>query len=273
MMQERERAIQSVSGLLQRRVSPRRHMLVLATLTGACGFLSSFLLLQAGLHSMAVRYPIAVGLAYVVFLGLVALWLRRYRLHAHVRSEGKGAQVDLDVLNVPLDQLWSAAPDAEPSGFGGGGGFSGGGGGTSWGEGPTTFSSVGHASMPDGASSLGHGDAGGLDLDEGTIWLVPAAIVGAIVLGGVIYVIYLAPFLFAELLLDAGLAAGLYKRLMREERRSWLVTAVRNTMIPACLVAGALALAGAVMQSIYPDATSIGIVAKHLQERPTVSPP
>jgi hypothetical protein len=251
-------------------------MLVLVTLTAACGFLSSFLLLRAGLHSMAVRYPVAVGLAYVVFLGLVALWLRRYRLHARVRSEGKGAQVDLDVLDVPFDQLWTGGPAPEAEvGFGGGGGFSGGGAGSSWGggEGPTTFSSVAHVNLSDGASLEGHGDFGGLDLDEGAIWLVPVAIVGAIVLGGVIYVIYLAPVLLAELLLDAGLAAGLYKRLMREERRSWLATAVRSTIIPVCFVAGLLALAGIIMQTVYPDATSIGIVAKHLQERPAASSP
>jgi hypothetical protein len=271
MMQERTRAIQSVRELLQRRTSPRAHMVVLATLTAACGFLSSFVLLRAGLHSMAIRYPIAVGLAYLVFIGLVALWLRRYRLRARVRPEGKGAHVDLDVLDVPLDQLWSGVPEpeVETSGFGGGGGFSGAGGGSAWGEGPTSFSNVAHASLSHGASVDGHGDFGDFDVGEGALWLIPVLIVGAIVLGGVIWVVYVAPILLAELLLDAGLSAGLYKRLMREERRSWLTTAVSTTWIPAFLVAVMLSVAGTIMHMVYPDATSIGIVAKHLQERPT----
>jgi hypothetical protein len=251
-------------------------MLVLVTLTAACGFLSSFLLLRAGLHSMAIRYPIAVLLAYLVFIGLVALWLRRYRLRARVRSQYGRPQVDLDVLDVPFDQLLSGAPETAPeiTGFGGGGGFSGAGGGTSWGEGPPTFSSVADASLSHGASLDVHGDVGGsldVDLDELGVFLIALVIAVALVLGGVIYVIFLAPVLFSELLLDVGLSAGLYQLLMREERRSWLTTAVRNTLIPAFIVAGSLAVAGAFMHMAYPDASSIGVVVKHLQKGDTAS--
>ena len=116
--------------------------------------------------------------------------------------------------------------------------------------------------------SSGGGSAGGgwdLDLDEGAVWLIPIAIIVAIALGVVTYLVYLAPTLFAELLLDAGLAAGLYHRLMRTERRSWLTTAIRNTVVPACFVAALLALAGTIMQAVVPTAVSIGGVVSQLR--------
>ena len=86
----------------------------------------------------------------------------------------------------------------------------------------------------------------------------------AIALGVVTYLVYFAPTLFAELLLDAGLAAGLYHRLLRTERRSWLTTAIRSTVVPACFVAALLALAGTIMQAVAPTAVSIGGVVGHL---------
>ena len=270
----RARNIQSVRARLERRASPRMHMLVLVTLTGACGFLSSYALLHAGMRSMTLRYPLAVGIAYLAFLGLVALWLRRFRLRASVRRRDDGMDVDLDVLDVPLGDLWSSHAPVEPD-FGGGGGFSGGGGGASWGDGPTKLASMTHASASHGASAVGDSAGSALDIDigEGALWLIPVAIILAVALGVIAYVVYLAPALFAELLLDAGLAAGLYKRLMQKERRYWLATAIRSTVLPACFVAALLAFAGNIMHSVYPDATSIGMVAKHLRERPKHATP
>lgn len=55
----------------------RSQMTLLVALTGGSGLLASFLLLQAGLDSMALRYPLALLLAYGVFLLLwLWLWLR-----------------------------------------------------------------------------------------------------------------------------------------------------------------------------------------------------
>jgi hypothetical protein len=231
------------------------------------GFATSYVLLHAGLTLMALRYPLAVGVGYLAFLALVRLWLRRVRLRARVTRRERGANVDLDVLELPLDQLFTPGPAPKPQfiGFGHGGGFSGGGGGTSWGDGPPTLTSADVASAPKGG---GGGSAGGgwdLDLDEGALWLIPIAIIVAIALGVVTYIVYLAPTLFAELLLDAGLAVGLYHRLLRAGRRSWPTTAVRSTIIPACFVAALLALAGTIMQAVVPTAVSIGGVVSHLQ--------
>jgi hypothetical protein len=242
-------------------------MLGLVVLTGGIGFLTSYALLHAGLRSMALRYPIATLFAYAVFLGLIRLWVRQYRVTAKATSKKSRYDFDLDLTDVPLDQLFSSAPADSFEGFGGGGGFSGGGGGSDWGGGPSVSSS---AVAPPPPASGGGGSSGGggwdLDLDGDSVWLIPIAIIAAIVLCVIAYLTYLAPTLFAEVLLDAGLAAGLYRRLIREERSSWLRTAMRSTVIPACFVAALLALAGTIMQGVYPDAASIGVVVHHLKE-------
>lgn len=267
MTLQRDHAVQSLRARLVRRVSPRLHMFGLVTVTGGAGFIASYLLLHAGMRSMAVRYPLAAGLGYAVFLVLVWVWLRRYRLKTHVRRERNRNHVDLDITELPFDQLFSSVPPAEHlEGFGGGGGFSGGGGGSEWTEAPTSFNVVSTAAQTGGDGSSSGGGGWDLDLDEGALWLVPIAIIAAVVLCVVGYLLYLAPTLFAELLLDAGLAAGLYRKLLRSERRSWLVTAVRSTAIPACFVAALLALAGTIMQEVYPDAASVGAVVHHLKE-------
>jgi hypothetical protein len=125
------------------------------------------------------------------------------------------------------------------------------------------------APSPSGSVGGGGSSGGGgwdLDFDGDSLWLIPVAIIAAVVLCVVAYLTYLAPTLFAEVLLDAGLAAGLYRKLIRMEPRSWLRTAVRNTVVPACFVAALLALAGAILQGVYPDAASIGVVVRHLKE-------
>jgi hypothetical protein len=73
-----------------------------------------------------------------------------------------------------------------------------------------------------------------------------------------LYVVWVAPALFAELLLDAGLAAGLFGRISGVEQRPWLTTALRQTVFPAAIVALLLGVAGTVMQRAYPEEPSIG---------------
>ncbi|HKV13351.1 MAG TPA: hypothetical protein VJ725_34740, partial [Thermoanaerobaculia bacterium] len=78
-MPSREELIEKVKKRLERHSLPRLQMSLLLALTGATGFLSSFLLLKLGVHSMALRYPVAVALAYGVFLLLLRIWLRFQR--------------------------------------------------------------------------------------------------------------------------------------------------------------------------------------------------
>ena len=237
-------------------------MLVLVCLTGLAGFAASYLLLQAGLTAMALRYPLAMAIGYVVFLGLVRLWLRRFRLRARERD----THIDLDVVDLPIEDIFTPEPEPEPALVGRRDGPAGESGEVSWDDHSSSITSG--DTSPTSSGGGGGVDSEidwGIDFDEGALWLVPVALILAITFGVLAYTVMLAPTLFAELLLDVGLAAGLYRRLVRTERRSWLTTAVRSTIVPACFAAALLAAAGAIMQSVAPDATSIGGVVRQLR--------
>lgn len=68
--------IRRIRGELERESFPRLQMFLLVALTGGVGFLTSFLLLGFGVEEMWIRYLLSFGAAYVVFLGLLRLWLR-----------------------------------------------------------------------------------------------------------------------------------------------------------------------------------------------------
>lgn len=82
----RDREVERRRRLIERLHSPRLAMALIAALTAAGGLLASYGLLRAGLGSMALRYPLAVGIAYLVFLGLLWCWL-------HWRFDGDDADV------------------------------------------------------------------------------------------------------------------------------------------------------------------------------------
>jgi hypothetical protein len=211
----RERLVEKVKA---RMAVPRVQMMLLLGAAGGAGFLASYGLLQLGLDRMALRYPLAVGIAYLMFFLLLRLWLGfqddpdEYSLD--------GLDVAVDVADAGLD-LGSAAPMP--------------------------------ASGPSGPSL----DLGVPDFDEG-IFLIVLAAVAAVVLGAVVYVIYLAPLLLAEVLVDGVLLVGFYKRLKRSEPEHWALCAVRRTWIPAIIVAVTFFFAGVIFQSLAPEARSIG---------------
>ena len=76
----------------------------------------------------------------------------------------------------------------------------------------------------------------------------------------VAYVVWTAPVLLAEVLLDVVLVAGLYRSLRSLEPQSWLRTAVRRTWKSAVVVAVLMAAFGFVVQTLLPQVDSIGDV-------------
>ena len=82
------------------------------------------------------------------------------------------------------------------------------------------------------------------------------ALIGGMVAS--LYVIYIAPVLLAEILVDGLLVGGLYKRVKNIERRYWLKTAVQKTLSPALLCIMFFGLAGWALQAIAPEAKTIG---------------
>lgn len=245
-VRNRQYAVARVKHLLQRHSSPRLQMSMILFATALAGFFCSFLLLQLGMNSMAMRYTLAVGFAYAVFLGILRLWLHRRQRKAEDRSDSNA----LDLLDLDLPTASTEGPKVVGSvGFGGG---SSGGGGASRSFAPGAREAL---------DNLGIGAAGDLpfDLDADELWilaLIIAAIGGALIAS--IYIIVSAPTFLAEILVDGLLVTGLYKRLQKIERQHWLETAIRRTWLPVLIVAVLFGIAGYFVQQLSPEVNSIG---------------
>jgi hypothetical protein len=253
---------------------PRLQMGLIVALTGAFGLLASFALLRSGIGSMALRYPLALGCAYLFFLFLLWLWLR-------TQAED---YVDLaDAVDLPFP---GGGGGARGPGFSTGrGGDFGGGGAQAGFDGPAPSSGalpqVGAPRMvasagegpggsaaegswgPSGSSGSG-GSSFDLDVDAGEliIPLLVALLAVGLALAS-LYVVWMAPGLLAELLFDGALSYSLYRHLRHEDHGHWLQTAVRRTALPFALTAVFVALVGAGLSHWAPGARTLGQALGH----------
>lgn len=101
---------------------------------------------------------------------------------------------------------------------------------------------------------------GGIDGGEELVLVVIAIALLLAAASAAVWAIWAAPALFAEILVDAALARGLYRRIPGFQEHHWLQTATRRTALPFAVTAAILALAGAAMQHFVPTAKSIGQV-------------
>jgi len=220
----RESTIGRLSERLQATGFPRLQMLLLVALTGGAGFLASAFLLHRGVERMLLRYPLAIALAYGVFLILLWLWLR--------------TSAD-DYTDVP------DLPDISVPGHGAhGGGWDG-----------------------EGGNAVSDAMDAAAGADEFAIPLLVLLAVGVLLVSS-LWVVYSAPALFAELLIDGALSASLYRRLRGIERQHWLTTAMRRTwwsFAVAAVVAGGVGMA---LQSAYPAAHTLGEVVYAHKHKP-----
>ncbi|MGH8028515.1 MAG: hypothetical protein ACREO3_01135, partial [Arenimonas sp.] len=207
-------------------------------LTGAVGLMASWGLRIAGWHAMGTRYLLAISVAYLVFLGLLRVWLRM-RPGEH-----------FDFPNVGNGPGGSGSEAGGPRTFEGGGGDFGGGGASGSFDGGVDVDVPGSDSVIDGVLE-GAGDG------EGCLVVIPLALLAIIVLAA-LTVVWSAPTLFAEVLLDMLLAAGLYRRLRRASSSDWLQTALRRTAVPFLLTALLVGGTGIVLQRLAPQADTLG---------------
>lgn len=264
----RDEAVGRLRHDLQTNGWPRSQMTLLVALTGGAGLLASFLLLRAGLDSMVLRYPLALLVAYGVFLLLLWLWLRtRAEDWADIPDPGIGLpDLGLRPGNVRNPSTWSS---------GQGGDFGGGGASASF-DAPAQAHPLMqsapvqvHRSATDTSGSIdGIGSVGDLgDADEFAIPLLVIALAVGLALSS-LYVVYSAPTLLAELLLDGALSATLYRRLRGIERHHWVSTALRRTTLPFVLTALLLVAVGWGLQSAAPGARSLGEALHQVSDRP-----
>ena len=228
---------------------PRLQMGLIVAVTGLAGLGASFALLQAGVNSMGPRYFYAMGIAYIVFLMLLWAWLR-------LRGDG---------LDIPSGNLES---EAAPHWSGEGGTFDGGGASGDY----DLADSAGDSAVDSVQSALDEA-AGSVDVDVGDAALpIAALILAAGIVFSSLFVVYTAPVLFAELLVDGVLAAGLYRRLQGQDRRHWLESALRRTFWPFMLTAAVVTAAGWGMGRYAPQASSLGEVLQHRTEMRHAAP-
>ena len=225
--------VSDVRRAIERDQYPRIQMLVIVLLTGVAGFVASASMLHFGLTVMALRYLLALCVAYLMFLFIVWVWLRW-------RADNLDG-VDLGVCDA-------TAPSG-PAYSGGGGTFDGGGASGDY------MPSSGVDNLADSAS----GALDGVDVDVGDA-AIPLAVVA--LMAGVgfcaLFVVYSAPVLFAELLVDGLLSASLYRRLRGIDRHHWLQTALRRTALPFIFAAISVSAIGACLSWYTPAAQSIG---------------
>lgn len=242
---------------------PRVQISIILALTAGSAFMVSAVLLRLDVTEMALRYPLAVIAGYVTFLTLLRIWiwLNTEEPLGDPDFDG-GGELTLAVMDG-LDDI-RIGGSASSGTFGGGGDFAGAGAGGDWGDAksvvpmPVGFSSGGSSSSLSSGSSSGSGlGSFDFDLDDGLALLLVAAIL-IIAFSAIIYVVWIAPILFAELLVDAAVVGSLYKPVKNIERTHWLLTALKKTGIPALVVLILFAIAGFIMQAAVPEAVTIG---------------
>lgn len=231
----RSRLLRQIEQRLRRDSLPRLEMSLMVGLSGLSALLFSYLMLRWGADSMALRYPAAVLLAYGVFLGLLRIWLA-----IHARREQAG-----DPTETPdaLDAL-----DAVDFGVDVGRSLS------------RTVDST------DSALDAADGVVGALDLDA-LAFLVLALVAAAAGIVACAYVIWSAPMLLAELVVDGILIAGLHRHWKKHPPVEWWSGAVRRTWIPAVVVALFFGVSGFALGKLAPGAPSIGPALHALRAR------
>ena len=264
------RRVERVRRLLVRRGMPRVEMSLILAATGAAGFLASFSMLHLGLSLMWLRYGLAVLFAYAVFLLLLRIWL-----FFHSRKPLDDAPDYLLDLTLTDFSSSSSAGEATLDTFGGGGDFGGGGAGGTWSGGVSSGLHHAAPSCDTSGATLGSGGGGSgggsggsvlsnLDIfdadSEGCVFFLLAL---ALIVAGTLaalYVVYAAPLLLAEILVEGVLLSGLYRGVKRVPRGGgdWMGAAVRRTWLPVLLTLVTFSAAGYFLQRAAPRARTIG---------------
>lgn len=251
---------------IQRGYFVRFHMSLILLGTMTSGILASKLLLLAGFHSMAWRYPVAVLLSYGVFLGLVRVWIGYVRSGA---SPGDPTGSLPDLGDVALDGAEVKLPS-----FRGGGGRSGGGGASDhWTSGNAPVAPL--VSEP-GSSSSGGGGIGDFSLGDidgdGWILIVLFIVLIVAILGCGFYLIYIAPEVLSEAAFQLVLASSLRKVSRQMDATAWMGSVLKRTWFPMILVFGLTTAFGYYATQFCPQAGKLAEVGACLVEPSPASP-
>jgi hypothetical protein len=234
----------------------RLHMALMLSVVVLSGVLASRLLHAAGVQWLVVRYPMAVAFSYLVFFGLVRLWLA-YAVRVRRNRQWPNGTIDfVDDRSSGGTSIGSSggsfnfSPGGSSHVSGGGGKFGGGGASASFDDGggaPARMVAV-PGSAPSGSSAKGSGGSFDLD-DDGLIILVVFIIAVAGIFGAGLFLVLHAPVILSEAAFQAAMAAGLVKMSRDVHEEGWMESVFKATRIPFLVsLAGAIAFGGVALR-------------------------
>ncbi|WP_422923199.1 hypothetical protein [Singulisphaera sp. PoT] len=228
---ERTRLVEQARQHLEAAGRPRLVMLAMLSVTLGVGFLSSVAMLHLGVARMPIRYPLAVGVAYATFLGMLRMWLERQVTAAMIRDDPEGLLVPgvaaFGAAAIGKDLAGNLAPRDQGRRKGsGGGGFG-------------HFGNIGGGG--DGLSAL----------------VILVLIAGLCTLIVSVYLVVTSPLLLAELFVDGVLLGAMSRAITPESAPHWSRSAVRRTWLSAIVMAVVFGLVGFGIERIAPGSHTL----------------
>jgi len=256
------RARQRLKAAIQSRYSPRLHMSLMLAASGLSAMLTSAILLGVGVHSMVARYPIAILMAYGVFLVGVWTWLRATGFvdnHGHRTGKASDLVPNLDIPGGRGGSWGGGGGGSSPSILRGGGGtFDGGGASASFAEVRAPAIATGLDTRSAGSDVAGKAAGSlldGIDGDGLALLLLAVALVASIfVTSG--YLVWCAPDLLAEAAFGALLTGSLARPAKKQTPMAWVGGVVRRTWWPFAIVLVVATLFAGYAAKHYPQAST-----------------
>lgn len=236
-------------GKLTKKFSLRIHMTLILTATVMAGASASKLMLLSGINNPAIRYPLTVLIAYLIFFIAVKIWLKIITAGSIIQVSNSNATTDFP-SDISLPGITASGPDTVS---GGGGTFSGAGASASFDDSP---------SIP--ASSSGASSSIDFDVDEigVVVLLILLALLVAAVLGAGVYLVYNAPAILSEVAFDSFLALSLTKKTKTIRDNNWIGSIFRGTWKQFALILTVTSLTGFAMRIFYPEITKLSELFK-----------
>ncbi len=232
----------------------RFHMSLMLGVALGAGALANRLLLGVSVSHAALRWLLALTVAYGAFFVAMRLWL------AYVGARPIGG-IDLgNALDSSDTSSGGRGVDVGSSaskGFGGGGRFGGGGASSSF-ESTAPRPAVSMTSNASGASRGGFGIDIGDDGDFLVLLLITLAIAAALI-GGAAYLLVAAPHLLADVAFGAALTHGFGHGVRKASADpGWTGSVLAATWKPFVAVTVTLVIAGFAFEHYFPGAHTLG---------------
>lgn len=209
---------------LHQRFWVRTHMALILLACLLAGLFTTRLLLAFGVHSMAWRYALATVAGYAAFFGALRVWLWYVGVLTDEQAALDRQQFTQESLSESADVVVEPVFRNTPS-----------------------------------LGDVGEAISGAAD-GEGCLLLAVgvACAVGLVLLsGGAIWLIYEAPWILAEVALQAMMAAGLLRASRHIDQPGWVGSVWRTTCWPFLLTLMLMISLGWVLQMRHPTATTL----------------